>query len=243
MRYGICLQQGNFLFHKHKQMKKIFFVISLIGASIASKAQPGQQGPLKNENDSLSYCIGLSIGKSLAESDLQDVDVAKIAQGMSDILKNNPTMSLQEAEMYIQKVMVAKQEAKSADYIKMQQAFLEQNKIKEGVKTTSSGLQYKVISEGNGAKPVATDMVTVHYTGTLIDGTVFDSSVQRGEPATFGLNQVIPGWTEGVQLMSVGSKYQFFIPQELGYGQGGMGEIKPYSTLIFEVELISIEKR
>ena len=120
--------------------------------------------------------------------------------------------------------------------------FLEENKSKEGVKVTASGLQYIVLKEGTGAKPTAESQVKVHYHGTLIDGTVFDSSVDRGEPAEFGVNQVIPGWTEGLQLMSVGSKYKFFIPQELGYGARQAGEkIKPYSTLIFEVELLEVK--
>ena len=122
------------------------------------------------------------------------------------------------------------------------EAFLAENKLKEGVITTESGLQYEVLKEGKGAKPTAEDKVKVHYHGTLIDGTVFDSSVERGEPITFGLNQVIPGWTEGLQLMTVGSKYRFYIPQELGYGNRQAGKIPPYSTLIFEVELLGIEK-
>lgn len=120
--------------------------------------------------------------------------------------------------------------------------FLEENKLKEGVITTESGLQYEVIKMGKGAKPTATDKVKVHYHGTLTDGTVFDSSVERGEPITFALNQVIPGWTEGVQLMPVGSKFRFYVPQELGYGARQAGSIPPYSTLIFEVELLGIEK-
>lgn len=120
--------------------------------------------------------------------------------------------------------------------------FLEENKLKEGVITTESGLQYEVIKMGKGAKPTATDKVKVHYHGTLTDGTVFDSSVDRGEPITFALNQVIPGWTEGVQLMPVGSKFRFYVPQELGYGARQAGSIPPYSTLIFEVELLGIEK-
>ncbi|HEY8405229.1 MAG TPA: FKBP-type peptidyl-prolyl cis-trans isomerase, partial [Flavobacteriales bacterium] len=118
--------------------------------------------------------------------------------------------------------------------------FLEENKMKDGVQTTPSGLQYKVIHEGNGPKPAATDIVEVHYHGTLIDGTVFDSSVERGEPIRFPLNQVIPGWTEGLQLMSKGSKYILYVPENLAYGPRSMGSIKPYSTLIFEVELLDI---
>jgi FKBP-type peptidyl-prolyl cis-trans isomerase FklB len=122
------------------------------------------------------------------------------------------------------------------------EAFLLENATKEGVITTESGLQYEVIKMGKGKKPAATDRVKVHYHGTLIDGTVFDSSVERGEPITFGLNQVIAGWTEGVQLMPIGSKFRFYIPQELGYGAQNAGAIPPYSTLIFEVELLDIEK-
>jgi FKBP-type peptidyl-prolyl cis-trans isomerase FklB len=120
--------------------------------------------------------------------------------------------------------------------------FLAENALKEGVKVTESGLQYEVLKMARGKKPAATDRVKVHYHGTLIDGTVFDSSVERGEPTSFGLNQVIKGWTEGLQLMPVGSKFRFYIPQELGYGAQQAGSIPPYSTLIFEVELLGIEK-
>jgi FKBP-type peptidyl-prolyl cis-trans isomerase len=119
-------------------------------------------------------------------------------------------------------------------------AFLAQNKVKGGVKTTTSGLQYEVITPGNGAKPLASDRVTVNYKGTLLNGTEFDSSYKRGEPATFGLNQVISGWTEGVQLMQEGAKYRFFIPYDLAYGGRSAGEIPPFSTLIFEIELIKV---
>lgn len=221
-------------------MKKLLFAVTMLALQLSVCGQTKNAQPLKTETDSLSYCIGLSIGKSLADGDLQDIEVSKLAQGITDQFKQNPMMTVEQAEMYIQKVLMARQEAKSLEYKIKQEEFIATNKKAEGVKTTPSGLQYKVISEGTGPKPTAADVVTVHYTGTLTDGTVFDSSVQRGEPATFGLSQVIPGWTEGLQLMSTGSKYQFFIPQELGYGASGMGEIKPYSALIFEVELIAI---
>ena len=140
---------------------------------------------------------------------------------------------------YIENTMT---QIKYGEAIAAGKKFLEENKLKEGVITTESGLQYEVIKMGKGAKPTATDKVKVHYHGTLTDGTVFDSSVDRGEPITFALNQVIPGWTEGVQLMHVGSKFRFYVPQELGYGARQAGSIPPYSTLIFEVELLGIEK-
>lgn len=140
---------------------------------------------------------------------------------------------------YIENTMT---QIKYGEAIAAGKKFLEENKLKEGVVTTESGLQYEVIKMGKGAKPTATDKVKVHYHGTLTDGTVFDSSVDRGEPVTFALNQVIPGWTEGVQLMPVGSKFRFYVPQELGYGARQAGSIPPYSTLIFEVELLGIEK-
>lgn len=140
---------------------------------------------------------------------------------------------------YIENTMT---QIKYGEAIAAGKKFLEENKLKEGVVTTESGLQYEVIKMGKGAKPTATDKVKVHYHGTLPDGTVFDSSVDRGEPITFALNQVIPGWTEGVQLMPVGSKFRFYVPQELGYGARQAGSIPPYSTLIFEVELLGIEK-
>lgn len=140
---------------------------------------------------------------------------------------------------YIENTMT---QIKYGETIAAGKKFLEENKLKEGVVTTESGLQYEVIKMGKGAKPTATDKVKVHYHGTLTDGTVFDSSVDRGEPITFALNQVIPGWTEGVQLMPVGSKFRFYVPQELGYGARQAGSIPPYSTLIFEVELLGIEK-
>ena len=140
-----------------------------------------------------------------------------------------------------EKVRKANMEAAYSNNKEAGIAFLEANKAVEGVQVTESGLQYKVVKMGKGKKPSATDRVKVHYHGTLIDGKVFDSSVERGEPATFGLNQVIPGWTEGLQLMPVGSKFTFYIPSELAYGDRETGEIEPYSALIFEVELLSIE--
>lgn len=166
-------------------------------------------------------------------------DFELIKQGFVNGLKDFGEWTMQEAGEYIQTTM---DHIKYGNVKEEGEAFLEANKLKDGIITTESGLQYEVLQEGKGAKPSATDRVKVHYHGTLIDGTVFDSSVERGEPIVFGLNQVIAGWTEGVQLMSVGSKYKFYIPQQLGYGSRAAGQIPPYSTLIFEVELLGIEK-
>jgi len=218
-------------------MKK--FILCMVACGKQSKVSNVK---MKNERDSLSYTIGLSIGNSFAQSDLSDLNYELLVKGLNDQKDSVGAMELEEAEAYIQGVMQKKQEAKAAIEKEVGIKFLAENKSKPGVMSTASGLQYQVINEGTGSKPLSTDMVTVHYHGTTIDGTVFDSSVDRGQPASFGLNQVIPGWTEGVQLMSVGSKYKFYIPEDLAYGaQSPSPVIKPYSTLIFEVELISID--
>lgn len=205
---------------------------------------------IKSQTDSVSYAIGLDIGKNLKSQNIE-VTPEVLAQGIKDIMDSNKTLltetEAQEVIMAFQKRLMAKHEEKmkgQGDKNKIAgEEFLAANKAKEGVVTLPSGLQYKVIKMGTGKKPAATDNVTVHYRGTLIDGTEFDSSIGRGEPATFQLDQVIKGWTEGVQLMPVGSKFEFYIPSDLGYGERGAGQIiQPNSTLIFEVELISINK-
>jgi len=216
----------------------IFFaVICQLSAAMA-------QGPvLKNENDSLSYFIGASVGESLKQSSLNTLNIELLSLGLKDQLNGVCRNNQEEIQMYIQNVLMLKEAENSKVAMKEGEDFLSANEKRPGVVKTASGLQYEVIKMGTGDKPKAEDNVTVHYHGTLIDGTVFDSSVDRGEPASFGLNQVIPGWTEGVQLMNPGSKYKFYIPYNLAYGeQGAGGIIKPYSTLIFEVELITINK-
>jgi FKBP-type peptidyl-prolyl cis-trans isomerase FklB len=223
-------------------MKKVLLSLLSVGILMSSCEQSNvSKAKMKNEKDSLSYTIGLSIGESFVQSELTDLNYELLIQGLKDQRDSIPALELQEAEAYIQEVMQKRQMAKAEVDKKAGLDFLAANKTKEGVMTTPSGLQYKVLSTGTGPMPKATDRVTVHYHGTLVDGTVFDSSVNRGEPATFNLNQVIPGWTEGLQLMPVGSKYTFYIPQELAYGAQATGPIKPYSTLIFDVELISID--
>lgn len=192
--------------------------------------------------------MGEQIGKNIKEQEAGGLigepslstDFALIKQGfINGLLGYTEQMTGEEAGEYIQNTMNT---IKYGTVKEEGEKFLAENGLKEGVITTESGLQYEVIKMGKGKKPSATDRVKVHYHGTLIDGTVFDSSVERGEPITFGLNQVIKGWTEGVQLMPVGSKFRFYIPQELGYGAQQAGNIPPYSTLIFDVELLEIEK-
>ena len=192
--------------------------------------------------------MGEQIGKNIKDQEAQGLigepslatDFVLIKQGfINGLLGFTEQMDGTQAGAYIQNTL---NNIKYGSVKEDGEAFLVANKEREGVKVTDSGLQYEVIKMGKGKKPAATDRVKVHYHGTLIDGTVFDSSVERGEPIVFGLNQVIPGWTEGVQLMPVGSKFKFYIPQELGYGAQSAGTIPPYSTLIFEVELLGIEK-
>ena len=201
----------------------------------------------------VSYSYGLMIARQLTERGI-DLDLAQFSTAFETITAGGePILSEDEVAAAFeenQKIVEKKQmedaekavEGDSKKNLDEGKAFLAENAKKEGVKTTDSGLQYEVMKEGDGAKPKATDEVSVHYHGTLIDGTVFDSSVDRGEPTSFPLNRVIPGWTEGVQLMPVGAKYKFTIPYSLAYGERGAGaDIGPFSTLVFEVELLEIK--
>ena len=192
--------------------------------------------------DKFSYAIGLGIGQNLLSMGAQGINVEDFAQAIADVLNRKETaISHNEAREIVNKYFMELEEKMNAENIEKGKAFLEENAKKEGVITLPSGLQYQVISEGNGKKPSATDKVKCHYEGTLIDGTLFDSSIKRGQPAVFGVNQVIRGWVEALQLMSEGSKWRLFIPAELGYGAQQAGEmIPPHSTLIFEVELIEV---
>lgn len=194
--------------------------------------------------DKLSYAWGLAMGNQLKAMGVKEIN----AESFKDAVKvafdgGTPEMSPEEAQQIIQQYLTDL-ENKAAEIAKeANRKVLDENAAKEGVHVTSTGLQYRIIKEGEGAQPTAEDEVTVHYTGKLLDGTVFDSSVNRGEPATFPLNRVIPGWTEGVQLMKEGAKYEFMIPSDLAYGpQGIPNVIPPHSVLIFEVELIKVNK-
>jgi FKBP-type peptidyl-prolyl cis-trans isomerase len=200
------------------------------------------QTVLSNEMDSLSYAIGINIGQSLRSQNINpNTDLIKTA--IADML-NSESLAMPEAQCsaFIQSYFQKAADAVGNVNLKAGNDFLDKNKLREGVITTESGLQYEILSAGIGAKPLASEKVKVHYHGTLIDGTVFDSSIERGSPATFGVTQVIQGWIEGLQLMPSGSKWKFFIPADLAYGPRGQGKIGPSSALIFDVELIEIVK-
>ncbi len=200
--------------------------------------------------DKLSYALGIGIGSQLAGMGAKELNIDDFAQAIKDVISGaGLKVDNAEAQTLVQNFFQeqeAKQQAAAAEAGKAAkdagEAFLAENAKKDGVVTLPSGLQYQVLKEGNGKKPSATDQVVCHYEGTLIDGTVFDSSYKRNEPATFGLNQVIAGWTEGVQLMSEGAKYRFFIPYNLAYGERGAGaQIPPFAALVFDVELIQVK--
>ena len=193
--------------------------------------------------DKISYAIGLSMGQNLMGSGVTSLEYADLAAGIKDVLeKNQPQISYQEAHQVLGKFFSELEQKIAGEAKAAGEAFLAENAKREGVKVTESGLQYEVLEATIGQKPKATDKVRVHYEGTLIDGTVFDSSYKRGESITFGLNQVIKGWTEGLQLMSIGSKYKLYLPYQLAYGERGAGaNIPPYAALIFTVELLGIE--
>ena len=222
-------------------MKKITLVLTLCltlcGASLSLKS------PEMTETEKISYALGADIGGSLKGLGL-DLNLESFMQGVSDAMNGQNKFSPEELQAIFQLVNQKVQEKQNnamASEKEKGAKFLAENKKQPGVIETASGLQYKVVKMGDGPKPTATDKVKVHYHGTLIDGTVFDSSVERGEPITFPLNGVIRGWTEGVQLMPVGSKFIFYIPSELAYGDRGAGQIiKGGATLIFEVELLEI---
>ncbi|RYZ23036.1 MAG: FKBP-type peptidyl-prolyl cis-trans isomerase [Chitinophagaceae bacterium] len=240
-------------------MKKIFLAAALVASApgFAQKkpaakpaAKPSPAASLKTPTDSVSYAIGINVASFYKQQGLTDLNPVLVAKAINDILKGNkPQLNEYQANNalmnFMNKAQAAQQKekaAKAGPTVAAGEKFLAVNKQKPGVKTTASGLQYEVLKEGSGPKPAATDQVVAHYAGTLIDGTKFDNSYDRGQPITIGLNQVIKGWTEGLQLMPVGAKYRFFIPYQLGYGMQDAGAIPAGSALIFEVELLEIKK-
>ncbi len=192
--------------------------------------------------DKVSYALGMSIGHQLQQMNATELNIDDFAKAVKDVFAGKAALSDSDAQTAVQAFFQEKAEAQAKEMKAAGENFLVENSKKEGVTTLPSGLQYEVLAEGNGKKPKATDQVECHYEGKLIDGKIFDSSYQRGETATFGLNQVIAGWTEGLQLMQEGGKYRFYIPYTLGYGDRGAGQsIPPYATLIFDVELIKVK--
>ncbi|NLP58395.1 FKBP-type peptidyl-prolyl cis-trans isomerase [Lutibacter sp. B1] len=239
---------------------KFISVVTIALVMVSCNNQRVTKKSLETELDSVSYALGLDIGEKIKDNFgeidedlyiqgvLNGIDSTNLLLESKDVTKVINTYfrkKQEEQREKAQKIKLEKAEKEFADVKAEGIKFLEENKSKEGVQVTESGLQYVVIKEGTGDKPTAASKVKVHYHGTLIDGTVFDSSVERNKPSEFFVNRVIKGWTEGLQLMSVGSKYKFFIPQELAYGafprQGG--KIKPFSPLVFEVELLEIVKK
>ncbi len=223
----------------------VFSILFLVG-----QVHAGENLVLKDQKDKESYSIGMSIGKTLKNQSV-DVNPDALTQGIKDAISGRETLmtdkEMNEILMSLQKEMAAKQAERLKEVgeknKKEGETFLAENKKKDGVVTLPSGLQYKVIKKGTGDTPKETDTVTVNYRGTLIDGTEFDSSYRRGQPSTFTLKGIIPGWIEALQLMKVGSKWQLFIPSDLAYGERGAGnDIGPNATLIFEVELISVKE-
>lgn len=224
----------------------IFAVITALIASSCNTESGITGTKVKTAEDSLAYSLGIA-SYFYYQGDSLNVNPVLFAKGMLDSKDGKNALDETAAQGYVMTFMQKRQ----AETMKKQfgknidegEKFLADNKKREGVQETTSGLQYEVITMGTGPKPAAEEVVKVHYTGTLTDGTKFDSSVDRGEPAVFGVNQVIRGWQEGIQLMPVGSKFKFYIPYELGYGEQGTGPIPPYSTLVFEVELLEIVKQ
>lgn len=242
-------------------MKKAVFFVLFLNVSLAISAQTkpaakkvatpakkpaaaAQNAPvMKNALDSFSYALGLSMAGFYKEQGISDINTALVTKALKDVKSGKPLLDDAQINNCIVNFMQMKKGEAAEPFKKEGQAFLDSNKKQPGVVTLPSGLQYKVIKEGTGPKPAAGDKVKVHYQGSLINGKIFDSSIQRGEPITFGVSEVIPGWTEALQLMPVGSKWQLFIPSNLGYGDAGAGaDIKPGSTLLFDVELLEIVK-
>ena len=223
-----------------KHLAFIFAAFTLVLPLFGQEKSP----PLKDQKDKFSYSIGVNIGSNLSKQNIP-VNPDAITAGIKDAIAGKPQLTpdqIKEVMATFEKDMEQKQKAAGEKNTSEGTKFLEENKKKDGVKTTGSGLQYKALKQGTGAQPKESDTVTVNYRGTLINGTEFDSSYKRGQAATFPLSGVIKGWTEGLQLMKVGSKYQLFVPPNLGYGDRAVGpDISPNSTLIFEVELLDIK--
>lgn len=228
-------------------MRKLSLLLTVAFALLIALPVKSQKNvnkvELKTLEDSAAYAIGMQFGQAIAQNGLANLNIELIKKGLEDEVNGKSALDHNQYETALEAFFTQKQREENKEKIEEGEKFLEKNAKRKEVKTTASGLQYEVITEGTGDKPAATNTVKVHYKGTTIAGKVFDSSYDRGTPAEFPLNRVIAGWTEGLQLMSVGSKYKFYIPYNLAYGERGAGQdIKPFETLIFEVELLEIKK-
>jgi len=227
-------------------IKKLYLYAGMGLVFLSScNAQNKKDVKLTSSEDSVSYAIGMDIAENIKNQGFDKLNIEIMSKAMSDIYEGKATsIEKEKSQNLIQTYFMSLMAKKGEEKTKKAKEFLDNNKKREGVTTLPSGLQYEVIKKGTGESPKLTDEVTTHYTGTLLDGKVFDSSVQRGEPATFPVNGVIPGWTEALQLMKVGDKWKLYIPSELAYGERGAGQvIGPNETLIFEIELLSINKK
>lgn len=231
-------------------MKKYFLLLSLFGGTLVQAQKKAPKPPvkkttaapaaLKNMADSMSYAVGLNLANFYQQQGIKNLNPEMVAKACNDVMKGRPNLlSPDQANLVLMRVLNPEVFKK----IEAGEKFLEENKKKPGVKTTASGLQYEVVRMGSGIKPAAVDTVEVNYAGTLIDGTEFDNSYKRGQSISFPLNGVIKGWTEGLQLMPAGSKFKFYIPQQLGYGMNDAGSIPGGSVLVFEVELLNVKKK
>lgn len=231
-------------------MKKYFLLLSLFGGTLVQAQKKASKPPvkkttaapaaLKNMADSMSYAVGLNLANFYQQQGIKNLNPEMVAKACNDVMKGRPNLlSPDQANLVLMRVLNPEVFKK----IEAGEKFLEENKKKPGVKTTASGLQYEVVRMGSGIKPAAVDTVEVNYAGTLIDGTEFDNSYKRGQSISFPLNGVIKGWTEGLQLMPAGSKFKFYIPQQLGYGMNDAGSIPGGSVLVFEVELLNVKKK
>lgn len=228
-------------------MRKLSLLLTVAFAILIALPVKSQKNvnkvELKTLEDSAAYAIGMQFGQAITQNGLANLNIELIKKGLEDEVNGKSALDPHQYEATLEAFFTQKQKEENKEKIEEGEKFLEKNAKRKEVKTTASGLQYEVITEGTGDKPAATNTVKVHYKGTTIAGKVFDSSYDRGTPAEFPLNRVIAGWTEGLQLMSVGSKYKFYIPYNLAYGERGAGQdIKPFETLIFEVELLEIKK-
>lgn len=228
-----------------KLIKTLVIPVIALGLAFTGCGNKNVSKNLKTELDSVSYALGINIASSIKSGPLNDADPAVIAKGIQDVFNEKEgIMTNEEAIEFLNNYFMKEQSRKAKENLEAGNQFLEKNADREGVITDPEGYQYEIITEGSGASPKETDRVRVHYHGTRIDGTVFDSSVERGEPAEFGLNRVIRGWTLGLQKMKIGAKYKFYFPPHLAYGENPRpgGAIEPNDVLIFEVELLEIVK-